>query len=307
MKLKIPRSLWLPLLLMTMLTQAQERYKDSLFSSIRIKTFTYSDTLQLDFYTAKRDTVQNRPLLLLVHGGGFASGKRDNPLEKQFCTQMAYKGYAVASISYRLTRKGKSFGCDCYANEKVSTFRTATEDVVHAVDYLTNKKNELKIDPGKIILVGSSAGAEAVLNSVFMRYHHSFKDLPFPEEKFAAVVAFAGAVLDSDYITKETAVPALLYHGKKDKLVPYKTAPHHYCEPNSEGYLILGGSYTIAKKLALLNTSYILISDIEGNHDWANLPYKRTDEISDFIAKIVLEGSFTQSKIQIAQKQNDAE
>ncbi|MEM1339771.1 MAG: alpha/beta hydrolase fold domain-containing protein [Bacteroidota bacterium] len=307
MKLKISNFFWLPFVLSTIITYGQERYKDSLFSTIKVSTYTYADTLQLDFYSSTTDTIQNRPLLLLVHGGGFAFGKKDNPLEKAFCTQMAYKGYAVASMSYRLTRKGKSFGCDCPANQKITTFKTATEDVVAAVNYLANRKNELKIDPGKIILVGSSAGAEAVLNTVFMPYHHDFKDISFPKEKFAGVIAFAGAVLDTDYITKETRIPALLYHGKKDKLVPFKTAPHHYCDTNAEGYLILSGSYAIAKKLAVLNTSYVFMFDTEGNHDWANLPYTRTDEISAFITDIVLEGRFTQSKIQIAQKQKDAD
>ncbi len=300
MSLKISRSLWWFFMLCGLLIQGQERYKDSLFSNIQMKTFTYADTLQLDFYSPKKDTVQKRPLLLLVHGGGFASGKKDNPLEEEFCTQMAYKGYAVASISYHLTRKGKSFGCDCPAEEKVTTFRTATEDVLNAVNYLVDRKNTLKIDPRKIILAGSSAGAEAVLNTAYMHFHHDFKDLPFPNDKFAGVVSFSGAVLSTDYITKETVIPALLYHGKKDKLVPYKTAPHHYCEPNAEGYLVLGGSYAIAKKLALLNTAYILMSDPEGNHDWANLAYRRTDEISNFIKDVILEGSFKQSKIHLA-------
>ncbi len=281
------------------MTLGQERYKDSIFSDIELKTFTYSDTLQLDLYTPKKDTLLNRPLLLLVHGGGFSIGKRNNPRQQKFCIQMAHRGYAAASISYRLTRKGKSFGCDCPASEKIKTFRLATEDVLKAVNFLTERDKELGINTSKVVLVGSSAGAEAVLNSVFMRHHHDFKDLPFPEEKFIGVVSFAGAVMDIDYVTEETKVPTLLYHGQKDKLVPFGTAPHHYCDTDSSGYLILAGSSSIAKKLKELDTPYDIRIDPQGNHKWANLPYDRVDEIAGFVKEVILDGKFRQTKIHV--------
>ncbi|BFP42493.1 alpha/beta hydrolase [Flavobacteriaceae bacterium GF1] len=293
------KAVFLVILLFHTLLHGQERYKDSLFSTIGIKTLTYADTLQLDFYSPKNDTVQKRPLLLLVHGGGFASGKRDNPLERKFCQEMAHKGYAVASISYRLVRKGKGFGCDCPSVEKVETFKQASQDVARAVNFLDERGDELGIDPKKMVLVGSSAGAEAVLNTVFMRYHHDFKGISFPKERFAGVVSFAGAVLHIDYITQETAVPTLLYHGKMDGLVPYGAAPHHYCDSRSEGYLILGGSQAIAERLRQLDMSYTLMYDPKGNHDWANLAYARTDEVSEFIKEVILDGVFTQSKIRL--------
>ncbi|PRX53814.1 alpha/beta hydrolase [Flagellimonas meridianipacifica] len=280
-------------------SHGQVRYKDSLFSDISTSTFTYQDTLQLDLYLPKKDTVKQRPLVLLVHGGGFASGKRDNPLEKKFCMDMTSRGYVVASMSYHLTRKGKSFGCDCPSTEKIETFKQASQDVAYAVNFLGEKQDELGLDSKKIILVGSSAGAEAVLNTVFMQNHYDFKDIAFPKERIVGVVSFAGAVLGTGYITKETAIPTLLYHGKMDRLVPYGSAPHHYCNPESQGYLILGGSQAIAKKLSQQDTSYVLMYDPKGNHDWANLAYKRTDEISEFIKEVVLDGVFTQSKIRL--------
>ncbi|MEM6864914.1 MAG: carboxylesterase family protein [Bacteroidota bacterium] len=296
---------WLALTFFSLATKpvhGQIRYKDSLFSDIETKTLTYSDTLQLDVYLPKNDVVLERPLVLLVHGGGFASGKRDNPLERKFCKEMASKGYVTVSMSYRLTRKGKSFGCDCPTKEKIETFADATYDMAEAINFLIERKNNLGIDPSKMIWVGSSAGAEAVLNTAFMQYHHDFGDVSFPQEKPAGVVSFAGAVLDANYITDKTAVPTLLYHGKMDRLVPYASAAHHYCEPGSPGYLILGGSQTIAKRLSQLNTPYMLMYDSSGNHDWANLAYERTDEISAFIRDVIIDGVFVQSKIRLVKK-----
>lgn len=185
-------------------TFAQEqRYRDAIFPKIEKDVHTYSDTLKLDFYFAKEDTTTDKPLLLLVHGGGFAGGKRDNVLEGNFSRDIAKRGYAVASISYRLTRKGKSFGCDCPTKEKIATFLSASEDILRATQYLVDRANDLKFDKDTIILIGSSAGAEAVLNTIFMRFHHDFRTLPYGDLTFSGVISLAGAVLDIDYITQK--------------------------------------------------------------------------------------------------------
>ncbi len=280
----------------------QQRYLDSIFSKIKMETLVFSDTLMLDFYSASEDVKPSKPLIILVHGGGFASGKRNNPLEKKFCIDLAQRGFAVASVSYHLTRKGKSFGCDCPATEKVSTFQSVTEDILLATQHLVQNRIALGFDENNIILVGSSAGAEAVLNTVFMKSHKDFKPLPYGKLQFTGVISFAGAVLNADYITDETAVPALMFHGVKDKLVPYGSAPHHYCSENAPGYLMLNGSKAIAQKLRRLGVPYTLYFDKDGNHDWANLAYGRTDEIAKFINDVILDGIHKQSEIRLTAK-----
>ena len=281
---------------------SQERYVDSLFGKINIETFTYLDTLTLDFYSAKKDKEILRPLVLLVHGGGFASGKKNNPLEQKFSMEMAKKGYAVASISYRLLRKGKGFGCDAPASEKMETFIAISEDILKASNYMIAKSTEFSIDPARIILVGSSAGAEGVLNTVFMKNHYLFKKLPYNNINFAGVVSFSGAIIDAAYITKDTAIPALFIHGKTDNLVPYATASHHYCTPEKPGYIALDGPKSMVKKLDDLGVSYFLGMDPEGNHDWANLGYDYADMISEFLKKTTIDGEFHQTKKRLKRK-----
>ncbi len=282
--------------------QAQERYTEVVGTDIKKHTYTYSDSLQLDLYALKNDTVMDKPLLVLIHGGGFAIGTRDNDLERAFSKEMAQRGYAVASISYRLTRKGKSFGCDCPAPEKIETFLKASEDILRATQYLADRADALKFDSNKIILIGSSAGAEAVLNTAFMRYQHDFKTLPYADIHFAGVISFAGAVLSVDYMSQKNAVPTLLFHGKKDRLVPFATAPHHYCKETDKGYLVLNGSRTIADTLKVLNASYTLVIDPTGNHDWTNIPYSYTDLISNFIKESILDGEHRQTLIVVNSK-----
>lgn len=272
-------------------------------NKVEKEIFTYADTLQLDYYSQKKDIDSDRPLLVIVHGGGFAGGKRDNPYEVEFANQMAVNGYAVASISYRLTRKGKSFSCDCPSAEKMETFVATSEDISKAVLFLHSRKEKLQFNENKTVLIGSSAGAEGVLNTVFMQDHYLFKHIPkFP---VAGIISLAGAVVDKEYITDSTKVPTLFFHGKKDNLVPYGTAPHHYCKPDEVGYLILDGAEAMAEQLKKLNTSYILAVDPEGNHDWAGLGYKQLPLINEFLEKIILKQDFIQQTVQLKRLNND--
>ena len=283
--------------------QAQQKYVGQIYSDLVKSTHTYIDTLKLDFYTATQNQKDNsRPLIVLVHGGGFSGGKRDNAQETEFSQTMAAKGYAVASISYHLTRKGKAtgFGCDCPASEKLETFKQTTTDILDALEYLKSNP-DFSFDPDKIILAGSSAGAEGILNTAYMAQHPDFKDLSnFP--KIAAVVSFAGAVIDARYITAKNAVPGIFIHGNKDNLVPYSSAPHHFCAYESPGFLPLDGDAYIAARLKNLNASYTLLTAPNGNHDWAGLAYDFTDEIARFLNTVVNEKQLIQHEESVEKK-----
>lgn len=282
---------------------AQEMYVGQMYSNIERNILTYSEDLKLDFYTAKeaKDN-QERPLLLVVHGGGFSGGTRDGAGESKFSQTMATKGYAVASIDYRLTRKGEAtgFGCDCPASEKIETFKAATEDILKAVAFLKGR-NDYHFDPNKIILVGSSAGAEAVLNTAYMTAEPDFKSLNLKKKDFAAVVSFAGAVVDVRYIQESNAIPAFLVHGTDDKLVPYATAPHHYCKLDDAGFLPLDGSKTIAQHLKDLQASFYLMTAPGGNHDWAGLGYNYTEELAGFLNSVVMQNTVVQQEVNISE------
>jgi len=275
--------------------QAQEKYVGQIYADLVKSTHTYADTLKLDFYTAKENkTDRTRPLVLLVHGGGFSGGNRDNSQEVEFSQAMATKGYAVASMSYNLTRKGKAtaFGCECPASEKMATFKQTTVDILKAIAYLKSN-SEFSFDTEKIILAGSSAGAEGILNTAYMANHPDFKDLgDYP--KIAAVVSLAGAVVDARYITKENAVPGFFIHGDADDLVPYGSQPHHFCAFDTPGFLPLDGDAFIAAKLKDLGASYTLLTAPEGNHDWSGLGYAFVHEISSFLNAVVNQNKLIQ-------------
>ncbi|MEM7106972.1 MAG: alpha/beta hydrolase [Bacteroidota bacterium] len=271
-----------------------QRYQDQIFNEVARMTVTYLEDkqLQMDIYQPVGDAQTDRPVLLFVHGGGFAGGARDEPEIMDFCKNMARRGIVAASMSYTLVMKGKSFSCDQAAANKLATFQSVSDEIVEATQYLMKHKDDLKIDTDLVVLAGSSAGAEAVLHVAYQNEARARLPEGFT---YAGVISMAGAIHNIDLINAETAIPTQLFHGTCDDLVPYGTAPHHYCDENQAGYLVLHGPKTISQKLRELNRGFYVLTGCNDNHVWAGRPFKKyRAEIADFVKQDVLEGKFRQ-------------
>ncbi len=284
----------LSLFLVSLISQAQERYKEVLFDEVSVETLTYAtkdgQNLDLDIYLPQGDAEEERATIIFVHGGGFSVGTRDGEDIKNFCQTMAGCGYVAASISYRLTRKGtpEAFGCNCSAEEKLNTFSAAVEDLQDATFFLIENRHQFGIDPQKIILAGSSAGAETVLQAAYQPpYCYGLDSGPV---SFAGVISVAGAIPDTSVIYDESAVPSMFIHGTNDNLVPYGTAPHHYCDKDAPGYLILHGAHTIAEKLEQLDVPYWLYSICGADHSVTGHLPDFQDEIVEFCHTYIIKG-----------------
>ncbi len=100
--------------------------------------------LRLDLYRAQgRD---NAPCVISLHGGGWERDGRD-----EFATlnhYLARRGYAVASIDYRLAPRWK--------------WPAAHEDALAALGYLKDHASEFGIDPQRFVFFGRSAGGQIV-------------------------------------------------------------------------------------------------------------------------------------------------
>ena len=97
----------------------------------------------LDLYIPKNANPENpMPLIIWIHGGGWSGGSKTRcfPLEKNF----AKRGYAIASINYRLT--------------KTARFPAQIEDCKAAVRWLRAHAREYNINPDRFAVWGSSAG-----------------------------------------------------------------------------------------------------------------------------------------------------
>jgi poly(3-hydroxybutyrate) depolymerase len=255
--------------------------------NVQMKTYNYADTLLLDYYTVPTDTFKMKPTIILVHGGGFTAGQRNGGDEKGLSKYLAKLGFNVASIDYRLSQKGKSFGCDCATSIKMNTYTEAVADLSKAINYLTKSAKPFRVDSSKIFLIGSSAGAETVLNFLFMRYDYRFKDIPYPDATILGAISLSGAVVDENNIYAGNKIPLLFFHGMKDSVVPYGTNAHRNCATTDVGYLNLNGPKSIADRLSDLDGNYKVYRNMEGGHEWASLGFDFPELISEFLVQVL--------------------
>jgi acetyl esterase/lipase len=264
---------------------AQQVYRDSVYSYKKVKSETGSfvlstkEELGFDYYRHK-DAKGKLPLIVCVHGGGFQTGKRDSKGMIYFCKRMASRGYAAMSVSYRLTMKDIGFDCDITPEMKQAAIDSAASDVLMAIKKVIKNNATYKIDPEKIILLGTSAGAETVLNLAYNSHFDEVKN----DIKFAGVVSLAGAITDINSITSENAIPTQMIHGTGDPLVPYHVAAHHYCNDKETDALTFYGPAFIAPRLKGMNASYYLLSVVGGTHSWAGKGFSYCfNDIVDFL------------------------
>ena len=60
-------------------------------------------SLKMDIYKPVGDDLEDRPVVIYMHGGSFVSGSKESADIVSLCNAYARRGYVVASISYRLT------------------------------------------------------------------------------------------------------------------------------------------------------------------------------------------------------------
>jgi predicted esterase len=288
---------------------AQHRYSGAMFDEINTETYTYAtkngEALKLDIYLPQNDPDNQRATVIYLHGGGFSTGTRDTEKIREFCTRLAGYGYVTVSMSYRLSRKNTTtgFGCDCTAEDKLNTFIGAIQDIQDASYFLVNNREQFGINPKKLILAGSSAGAEAALNAAYqppMCY-----GLDSGPVSYAGVISMAGAIPDTVVIYEDSAIPSLFFHGTDDNLVPYATAPHRYCQKGQPGYLVLNGPNTIVQKLDKLRAPYWLHTTCGGGHEISDTPMTDYfDVITEFCQRFIINSEKTSVKTVVPGKQN---
>jgi acetyl esterase/lipase len=100
---------------------------------------------KLDLYLPKEaDPSGKRPLIVWIHGGAWLSGSKDRPPAVRFVD----KGYAVASINYRLSQH--------------VIFPAQIEDCKAAIRWLRANAGKYSYDPNHIGVWGASAGGHLV-------------------------------------------------------------------------------------------------------------------------------------------------
>ena len=209
-------------------------------------TNTYKEVgntvLKMDIYYPNQ-TKQAYPLIFFAHGGGWISGFRNQPNNVSWCKFLASKGFATASIDYRLAVR--------------NDMEIILTDYADALDFVKNNAERLRINKDDIVLMGLSAGGHlALLYASFYTYmnhetrmkgikgvtvYYCPSDLRgmFGKEQKSLIARFATMATLKGIPDKkpgpysyyspiewisERMIPTLVVHGKKDMVVPYTSS-----------------------------------------------------------------------------------
>lgn len=173
----------------------------------------YTDTLLLDLYKPIGDNNTNRPLLVLIHGGSWLGGCKDEtgtgivPLANEF----ASRGYTVASVDYRLgwhkddyvalpasapwPETAKSlYAAD--SNEMIRAIFRGMQDVKGAVRFLKARNETDSTCINNVYVGGESAGAFVAFAVAFLDRESekpsscfTIADAPDPQDNLPNAVA----------------------------------------------------------------------------------------------------------------------
>ncbi len=165
--------------------------------------------LKLDLYLPDiTDEGSAPPLVIMIHGGGWKSGRKEHDASR--CRWFAAKGYAAATIEYRLSDEAE--------------FPAALHDSKAAVLWLRKKAGKYGYEPGRFAVFGGSAGAH-----------------------LAGLVATTGPKADledeeADSPVSSSVQVGIVVAGPTD--LTRMEIRSESMDPESNYYKFLGGSYT---------------------------------------------------------------
>ena len=143
------RTMFLGLLLSAaLLATAQTERKITVTENIAYRTDVGTSTV-LDLAEPQFGPKTDRPAILIIHGGGWSAGSKNDMVYRTLMIDYAMKGYVVANMNYRLVQEAPMPAC--------------IEDVKAAVSWMKANAQRLGIDPNRIGTYGHSAGGHLSL------------------------------------------------------------------------------------------------------------------------------------------------
>ena len=165
-----------------------------------------------------------RPALVIIHGGGWRAGSKQDRAYRSLLLDYAFKGYVTISVEYRFIQE--------------APFPACIEDVKCAVRWLKAHAKQYRVDTSRIGAYGHSAGAHLALMLAMIPASAGMEGDGGWNEYSSSVTSVAGGstptLLPSRfgdslkyspafYITANLP-PILLLHGTDDNVVRVETA-----------------------------------------------------------------------------------
>ncbi len=231
---------------------------------------------------------KEKPTVIFVFGGGFIMGRRDEPFHTPWFKMLTDNGYRLISIDYRLGLKGAKKVGVAQVNLLDKAIHMAVEDLFSATEYIIDNAESLNVDPGNIVISGSSAGAITVLQADYELSNRTEYASSLPEDfRYAGVMSFSGGILSRKGKLKyaEEPAPTLMFHGTGDRLVNYGQVRFF-----NIGFF---GSEKIAHRFKKLGYTYSIYRYLDCGHEIAVIMDDSTEYQFKFLEETVMNGGKT--------------
>lgn len=235
----------------------------------------------MDVHLPEGRTTAATKVIILVHGGSWESGDKNDFNDAIASIRGELKDYAIFNINYRL------------ASGSVNNFPAAINDIDLAIDYINSKAAEYLINTNKIVLIGASAGAHLVLLKAYNENDDGkikavidlfgptdltwmFFNHPFPLIIQPILINFLG--------TDPTTNPTLYFNASPINFVTAESPPTEIFHGTADEVVPISESEKLDAKLTTMSVPHEFTTYIGESHGWvgANL----TDTYNKVIAFI---------------------
>lgn len=219
---------------------------------------------KMDVYLPAGRNSATTKVIILIHGGGWSSGDKNDFATYIDTLKKRLQGYAIFNINYRLVSGANNL------------FPTQENDIKSAIEFIYNKRNEYHISD-KFVLLGTSAGGHL---SLLQAYKY------ISPVKIKAVVDFFGPTDLIDLYNNPASIfaPPTLVAGvvggtpSTHTTLYQQSSPINYVDMNSPPTIILQGgvdflvspnqSVALKNKLALSGVVHQYVFYPTENHGW---------------------------------------
>jgi len=221
------------------------------------------------------DSLTRRPFILLLHGGSFLTGTRN---ELNFdCKEFARRGYVAATIDYRV---GWDYLPDCGGDTVSSAMAIyrAMQDCHAALRYFVANASSFRIDTAWIFIGGNSAGAYATVDLAFVNQDEINGRFPWCQPALGNLNTSGnslsniftlkglfhnwGSIIDINFLHSEDAIPMVAFAGALDSISHIDSGYYQNCS----NYALDWGTRAIYKRLVSFGECADLTVKEDGGH-----------------------------------------
>jgi acetyl esterase/lipase len=233
---------------------------------------------QLDLYLPSdyEKAAKPLPVVVVIHGGGWANGSKDAPKFVEWAKYFAGHGYISAAINYRFLPEFK--------------FPAQIVDSKSAIRFLRANAKKYNIDVNRFAAVGSSAGGHLVSLLATTSETKDFDQGEYLDQS-SAVQAVADLCGPSDFLsfrTETNAAERLFGDKLADKEFVKKQSPFHQVSAKSAAVILLHAtddktvpieqSRTFHKALKDAGVETVLLEFPDGGHGSKHLTSAESKE-----------------------------